>query len=385
MTANAPVIITPQGLSGLVEALSRQGRRVLGPTLQNGSLIYADLQGTDQLPRGLREEREAGTFRLHQEDGPALFGYSLGHDSWKRYLHPPQLTLLNLRREGSGFTVQARTDQAPPLALLGVRPCELAAIKILDKIFIERTYPDVHYFARRRETVIIVVNCTQPGGTCFCASMGTGPQARDGFDLALTEVVEPERHYFLVETGSALGVELMEQVEHQPAREEVETAGRMLCDAAGRMGRNLDTAGLKELLYANREHPHWQNAARRCLTCGNCTLVCPTCFCHTLYDGQDLDGLGAWRARRWDTCFNLEFSYIHGGNVRAAPEARYRQWVHHKLAAWQDQFGVLGCVGCGRCITWCPVGMDITHEVSMLRQPGQAGPKAESGNGASHG
>ena len=385
MTTHAAAVITPKGLADIISLLWDQGRRVKGPTIKDGSLVYADIKGVDRLPRGWSEEREAGVFRISQTDGPALFGYSLGQDSFKRYLHPPRLTLSKMQRTKSGFAVRAQTDQQAPLALLGVRPCELAAIGIQDKVFIERPYPDKHYTAQRSQTLIIAVNCTKPGGTCFCASMSTGPGAKEGFDLALTEVVEPDRHYFVVEAGSAAGAGLLEQVEHQPAGVEKETARRLVSEAAGRMGRSLETEGIKDLLYANREHPHWQTTATRCLACGNCTLVCPTCFCHTLYDGQDLDGRSAWRARRWDTCFSPDFSYIHGGSVRTSPWARYRQWVSHKLAAWQDQFGVVGCVGCGRCITWCPVGMDITREVGMLRQSGHTGQEPQPGHGVDHG
>ena len=108
--------------------------------------------------------------------------------------------------------------------------------------------------------------------------------------------------------------------------------------------------------------------AERCLTCGNCTLVCPTCFCTNVEDVGDLTGDHAERWRVWDTCFSVDYSYIHGGSVRPSGRARYRQWLTHKLATWHDQFDSSGCVGCGRCITWCPVGIDITQEVAAIRE-----------------
>ena len=139
------------------------------------------------------------------------------------------------------------------------------------------------------------------------------------------------------------------------------------------MGRSLDQEGLKELLYENRNHPRWDDVADRCLSCANCTMVCPTCFCTTVEDSTDLTGDTAERVRRWDSCFTMDFSYIHGGAVRKSVKSRYRQWMTHKLGTWQDQFGSSGCVGCGRCITWCPVGIDITEEVAAMRneQPDQ--------------
>ena len=132
--------------------------------------------------------------------------------------------------------------------------------------------------------------------------------------------------------------------------------------------RNIDTTGIKELLYQNFEHPRWDNVAGRCLTCANCTMVCPTCFCTTVEDVTDVTGDHAERWRRWDSCFTQSFSYIHGGSVRTSAKSRYRQWMTHKLASWIDQFGSSGCVGCGRCITWCPVGIDITEEVRAIRE-----------------
>ena len=124
---------------------------------------------------------------------------------------------------------------------------------------------------------------------------------------------------------------------------------------------------LQALLYRNYNNERWQDLAQRCLDCGNCTMACPTCFCSKVEDITDLTGDHAERWREWDSCFTMDFSYIHGGSVRATTRSRYRQWLVHKLATWLDQFGSSGCVGCGRCITWCPVGIDLTEEVRLIR------------------
>ena len=214
----------------------------------------------------------------------------------------------------------------------------------------------------------MAVNCGQAGGTCFCASMGSGPKVTGGFDLSLTEIVQPDGHRFLVEVGSDRGAELMREIPHRGARdEEVGTAARIVRQAAEQMGRRMETADVKALLYRNSENPRWEETASRCLACTNCTMVCPTCFCTTVEDVTDLDGAHAERWRKWDSCFTLDFSFLHGGSVRRSTAARYRQWLTHKLATWIDQFGSSGCVGCGRCITWCPVGIDLTEEVAAIR------------------
>ena len=134
------------------------------------------------------------------------------------------------------------------------------------------------------------------------------------------------------------------------------------------MGRQLDTGGLRDLMGGSHAAARWDDVAARCLTCGNCTLACPTCFCTSVEDSSDLTGEHAERWELWDSCFDLDFSYLHGGSVRTSPKSRYRQWLTHKLGTWHDQFGSSGCVGCGRCIVWCPAGIDLTEEVKALRE-----------------
>ena len=232
-------------------------------------------------------------------------------------------------------------------------------------------FRDHDYCLRRENALIIAVNCGQAGGTCFCESMQTGPQVTSGFDLALTEILDDGQHRFLVEVGSTKGGDLLDEIDSIGATDaDYSAAAAAIANAKGQMGRTMDISDVKELLQGNQEHPRWDEVASRCLTCGNCTMVCPTCFCTTVEDVTGLDGDHAERWTRWDSCFTLDFSYIHGGIVRGSSKSRYRQWMTHKLAHWIDQFGTSGCVGCGRCITWCPVGIDITEEVAAIRGGG---------------
>ncbi len=247
--------------------------------------------------------------------------------------------------------------------------CELAAIQVQDRVLIEDRFTDPVYQSRRQGLFVVAVNCTQSASTCFCTSMDTGPSCRKGFDLALTEVLEPGRHVFVVEAGSQAGREVLEELEHSHAAKELCAKAEQLVEHAGSsQTRRLDTTNLRDLLYDNFYHPRWDDVARRCLSCANCTMVCPTCFCVSVEDSSDVTGEHAERWRRWDSCFSQTFSYIHGGSVRASSKSRYRQWMTHKLASWFDQFGSSGCVGCGRCIAWCPVGIDITEEARAIRE-----------------
>jgi sulfhydrogenase subunit beta (sulfur reductase) len=197
--------------------------------------------------------------------------------------------------------------------------------------------------------------------------MGTGPKVDRGFDLALTEITEGE-HRFLVEVGSEPGRDVLAELTGRKATAgDRAVADKVSARAAQSMGRRIETDDLPGLLMRNLDHPRWDDVAGRCLTCANCTMACPTCFCTSVEDASDLSGTESERTQRWDSCFTMDFSYIHGGSVRSSPRARYRQWMTHKLATWHDQFGTSGCVGCGRCITWCPVGIDITEEVAAIR------------------
>jgi formate hydrogenlyase subunit 6/NADH:ubiquinone oxidoreductase subunit I len=360
--------IERDGLQWIIDALARQGYRVIGPTVRDGAIVYDTVARLDELPMGWTDQQDGGRYRLERRDDAALFGYAVGPHSWKRFLHRPTERLWQARREGDGFAVIEEAAAAQPLAFIGVRACELRAIAIQDRVFLRGQYVDTPYKVRREQAFMVAVNCGQAGGTCFCISMDAGPKVETGFDLALTELVDSGRHLFVLEVGSAAGAVLVSELCAQPATEEqIAAAEQVPARTSGEMGRNLDTDGLKELLQANPNHSRWDEVAERCLTCGNCTNVCPTCFCTTIEDTTDIAGATAQRVRRWDSCFTLDFSYIHGGSVRNSPRSRYRQWMTHKLAHWIDQFGTSGCVGCGRCITWCPVGIDITEEAAAIR------------------
>jgi ferredoxin len=364
-------VIEPEALGDLVNGLRGRGFTVLGPTRRDGAIVYEELASADELPIGWTDVQEAGTYRLERRADEARFGYAVGPHSWKQFLFPPRVRLWRARRANGGFEVDERPADEGPFAFFGVRSCELHAIAIQDRVFVGGSYVDGDYAARREGAFVVAVNCFEPGGTCFCVSMGTGPRAESGYDLALTEILDGE-HRFLVEAGSERGAELLHTLPRRPAEEaDAAAADRAVAGAAERMGRTLDARDLRDLLAGTLEHPRWDDVAERCLTCGNCTLVCPTCFCSSVEDVTDLAGEQSERFRSWDTCFSLHHSYIHGGDIRPSGRSRYRQWLTHKFGTWHDQFGTSGCVGCGRCISWCPVGIDVTEELSALRTEGR--------------
>ncbi len=361
-------VIDRASFDTLLSILEGEGFTVIGPTIEDQAIVYDEIHSTAEMPEGWTDEQEGGHYRLRQREDGALFGYNLGPTSWKRFLFPPEVELLRIRRNPEDLEFIDSRSPTPRYAFIGVRACELAAMSIQDKVFMGAGTVDQSYASRRAGVFTVAVNCGQAGATCFCTSMETGPRCTSGFDIVATEILNGGRQpSYVVEGGTERGDRIVDMLGGREANatddEDVDAA---VANAERQMGRHMDTDGIRDLLVANPDHPRWEDVADRCLTCGNCTLACPTCFCSTVTDAVTLDG-EAIRSRRWDSCFSLEFTGLHGNPVRLSPRSRYRQWMTHKLATWHDQFDSSGCVGCGRCITWCPVGIDITEEVAAIR------------------
>ena len=363
--------LNKQGLDTLIQVLCDRGYTVMAPRVRDGVIAFGPVTSIDQVANGVRDELGPGRYRLIDDPLSRHFNYVVGQDSPKRFFFPPKLDLVSLHIEGKRFKLESTAPKPPKLALLGVRPCDLAAIQVQDRVFgfsddtsALRCETDTYYHQARKQSLLIAANCTQPGGTCFCASMGTGPRAKSGYDLSLTELGGG----FLLRAGSSEGRGLVDQLPtREPSPSEIELGQLKIDQASERMGRTMNHDGLKELLFERIEHHSWDEVAKRCLACSNCTMVCPTCFCSTVSDTNDLASGSFGRTRRWESCFTHQFSHTTGGPVRSSVRARYRHWMRHKLGTWWDQFGSSGCVGCGRCITWCPVGIDITEQVERLR------------------
>ena len=349
----------------------KETRRVIGPKVENGTIVLTEIEFKD-LPAGIADLQAPGCFKLGKSRKEGLmFSFSHGPHSLKTFLNPATQELSRFRRSRRGISVQSIPSEETPLAFVGVRACDLAALKLLDKVFLEGPVKDTGYSRRREDIFTVAVNCLYPGSNCFCDSMGTGPEAVSGFDLAMTEIGD----YFLVETGTVAGERIAKGIPGaEPSDHDLEEKAALILECRKEMGRSMDTSDLPGLLYRNAEHPRWAEIALKDLECGNCTMVCPTCFCSSTYDylpaGEISGSLKEWggiRMRHWDSCFSRNFARVHGGNFRRSGKARYRHWMTHKLGYWIDQFGSPGCVGCGRCITWCPVGIDITREIEEIR------------------
>ena len=372
----AYVRVEKLALQSIVDRLAELGFRVVGPRVVDGAIALAELDSVDQLPIGFVDEQGGGRYELKQSETGSYFDYVVGPHSLKNYLFPSCQTVCKASKNDDGWSIE--TPQLPdqPIAAIGVRSCDLHALRIQDRVFMGGEYVDEAYRARREGIFLLAVNCRRAVDTCFCHSMGTGPAVSEGADLVLTEFDD----YFVVRVDSDRGRDALastpsrrctdsevEAFQAKPKKLEKSMRDESAAEG-GRPRRHLEIEGLHDLLMSNLTHAQWDSVAERCIACGNCTMVCPTCFCSTVDEVTDLTGDQVQRERRWDSCFTAEHSRMHSGVVRSSTASRYRQWLTHKLATWSDQFDEIGCVGCGRCITWCPVGIDLTQEVAAIRE-----------------
>lgn len=348
---------------------------VIGPREKSGAVILAKID-FDDIPAGYRDIQGSGTYRLNPPDldeKKTVFSFSVGPDSFKRFLRPPHMErLFTFKKSKRGISISPSVKEEKPLAFIGVRACDIAALKQLDKVFLEGVIRDPAYSSLRRDLFIIGVNCLYPGNNCFCHSMGTGPEIKDNFDVAITELKE----CFLLEAGTARGAGMLDGMPLEEINDnDMEEKNSTMEQCLKMMKKSIRLNELPWVVYRNLEHPRWADVARRDLECGNCTQVCPTCFCNSGFDYLLLPGISkksmdisGVKVRSWDSCFSTNFARVHGGNFRPSRRARYRHWMTHKLAYSIEQHDSTDCVGCGRCITWCPAGIDITEELEALRK-----------------
>ena len=345
-------------LGRIIENLRSMGYTIIGPVLSEGVVRLAEVTKAEDLAKGIADKHAPGSYEI-AGGSPVVFAAVNGPDSPKRFLHPSGVPLTRLVEKDGGFELDSLPTFEKKYAFFGIRPCDLTAVRIMDKTMLTPGLQDPVYSSRRKDTIFVVTNCTRAEANCFCASMGTGPHADSGYDLSITEF--PEKLVLDVPGGRE---NLLDGVELRPATEEdIREEQKAMLRTIEQMGRHVDTDGLASRMYAAMDASAWGEVADRCLACGNCTMVCPTCFCNTTREETDLANGIVDRIRVWDSCLSKDFVYSAGGNPRVLRRDRYRQFVMHKFAYWLDQFGLYGCVGCGRCITWCPVGIDITETV----------------------
>lgn len=275
-------------------------------------------------------------------------------------------------RGGRDALVIEEPEAEVPAVIVGIRPCDAAAFELLDEVLLGGQFTDETYRRRRERTVLITMACAKPGPACACDAFGLSPGHRAG-DV----VVYPAQGRLLLLANSPRGEEILGALQSESAAAGVspadaEWAGGVtaavcstptpLRDRFSLQGLLGDPAGLMEGLFASRV---WEALASRCLSCGACTYVCPTCYCFAVND--EPRGTKGRRVRTWDSCQFKDFLTMAGGhNPRPAKLERVRQRFMHKLNYHPQRYAKLLCVGCGRCIAACPVGLHIGEVAEAL-------------------
>ena len=338
-------MIEPEALEDLLHALTARGFRVVGPTVRDGAIVYEDLDSAAELPIGWTDDQDAGRYRLERRDDEARFGYAVGPHSWKQFLLPARIRLWRARRRDDGFEVEEEPLDDTPLALIGVRACELHGDRDPGPRPPRRPLrrPRLRGPPRRTRSSS-PSTASSPAARASASRWAPGPKADAGYDLALTEILDGA-HRFLVEVGSERGAEVLARPAAPRRREpdDLDAAGAAVAGAAEQMGRQLDTTDIRDLLARNLEHERWDDVADALPDLRQLHARLPDLLLHERR-GRHRPHRRARRARRasWDSCFSVDHSYIHGGSIRPSGRSRYRQWLTHKFGTWHDQFDTLG-------------------------------------------
>jgi len=355
-----------ESLPKLFSALKDQGYLCVAPMVRGENIVYGPLDDATKLPWGYSDVQAPGKYTLTKtNNNKQAFAWSNGPSSIKPFLFKQQEVLWRVKKDENGRLCFQPQTETVAQALIGVRPCDIAAMGVQDKVFLEDDYVDVRYQSRRSSLFTVVVNCRYSSANCFCVAAGYGPKAEHGYDVAMTELDEG----FVVNAGSDNGLDLLQRLKLAKASQtQIDLSVDGILQAKKAQKREIPSPQhLRNGLLAEQYHARWDQIEDRCTSCGACTQVCPTCFCHKEMDFPSLEGDGAEHLREWDSCFSEKHGYVHGKVLRENKKSRYRQWLSHKFVHWQNQFSVIsGCVGCGRCITWCPVGIDVTEELREL-------------------
>lgn len=363
MESKAPVFLAREKLQSLFNALLDAGYSVFGPQVKEGAIVYERLTSLQQLPKGHSDSQTPGRYQLQKSDSERLFHWANGPQALKPLLFPAREVLWQAQRQADGqieFIIPENSVEK--IAVLGVKACDLAALRLQDKHFLEGEYVDPGYKARRQSMLLIGVDCSHAAETCFCASTGDGPEVTHSYDLVMSELDDG----FLIGSGSPIGKELLAGLPLQMASDaQIIAARRQTEKTAAMQSRALNRISINQL-QSKRTSPRWDDVADRCLACGNCTMVCPTCFCHHQKEVPDMSGDSSEHLREWDSCFGESHGQLAGFQVRASVKQRYQQWMIHKLDSWQEQYDSSGCVGCGRCLSWCPAEIDFVEEANLI-------------------
>ncbi|MCK5558908.1 MAG: 4Fe-4S dicluster domain-containing protein [Candidatus Hydrogenedentes bacterium] len=324
-------------LDEFVNALKGKGYRVFAPLEEEGAFVFKEV--------GNPGEMRLDVLRTAR--------------SIKELFFPRVEPTLSYRFDGGSVTCKGEQPESPPkTAIIGCRPCDAASLPILDKLF-DWDYRDEYWFKRREATTVISVACDAPDSYCFCTSVRGSPDGTEGSDVLMKKTRDS---YYLLEAVTEKGRSIIEA-----AKGALEPATGNEEALVGEVPQRFDLKDVRPWLDKNFDHDYWKEISYKCLSCGVCAFVCPTCHCFDIQDEANLER--GVRLKSWDSCcFPIFTLHASGYNPRATRDARYRQRVMHKFSYYIDKFGVTACVGCGRCSVSCPIDMNICTVVAGVAE-----------------
>ncbi|MDD5475452.1 MAG: 4Fe-4S dicluster domain-containing protein [Syntrophales bacterium] len=331
-------------LAGLIKGLAQD------------TLVYAPVQDEDNV-----------LFKVLEKGMEPLTEYDNTKNAPKNFFFPQQETLMRYLKKERGSELLGVPGVTAEAVLFGVRPCDARSFVLLDNIFDDPQYRDPYYVDRREKTTIISIACTRPPYTaCFCTSVGGHPLSSEGVDVSLIDLGDNWLAEFVTEKGE----KLMKKLGDLPKGDEQWASKKeaLAEKAAGAITTKIPGKDIKPWLDENFDHPFWDTIHASCLACGTCTYLCPTCHCFDITD--EIKKSDGRRVRSWDSCMYWLFTHeTSGHNPRTSQKQRWRQRFMHKFKYFVDNFDAIACVGCGRCVMYCPVNIDIrkiAQDISKL-------------------
>ena len=324
--------------------------------------IIGKLAGTMRVIAPMQAEDQV-LFRILEAGETPLTDFANTRNAPKNFLFPRTETLLKYTRTPKGMVAAGGPEEGGKTLLFGARPCDARSFTLLDMLFDQEKYKDPYYIDKRAKTTIVAVACVHPPyATCFCTSVGGNPTDSTGVDLLLTDLGAE----YLAEFLTPKGEELLAAFGGSPAGTEAEKAKEgIAAKAAAEIASRIPAKEVKPILDTHFEDPFWNTLHQKCLACGTCTYLCPTCHCFDISDEVKRDD--GVRIRNWDSCmFPMFTKETSGHNPRSSQKERWRQRVMHKFRYYPDNFQAIACVGCGRCVMACPVNLDIRKVVTDI-------------------
>jgi len=283
----------------------------------------------------------------------------------KDLFFPQTEDVFRFSTEGKEFEVKEKHSPSSKKVIFGLRACDIRSLRLLDLVFAEGEYRDEAYTGRRNKNILITWSCTEPEETCFCTSFDSDPGRPEFGDILAIDLKDG----LILEAQSEVGEEILDKADdllRSAVQNQIKKAERLQLEAKDKVALEVGLDNIKNELSDRFDDPIYEKYASRCLGCGICTYLCPTCHCYDLE--SETWGQEGLRYRCWDSCMFSNYTRLAGGeNPRPTKTERLRNRFLHKLQYFPEMYEQYGCTGCGRCLKYCPVSVDITKFIRQIK------------------